>query len=545
LSLAYIRRGLAYQRQRDYDRALADFGWVVKIDPKHQLAYANVANTWRLKGDLQRAAENADAGLRISPKNPLLFYTRGLIATARNAHQSAITDFTRAIELKPDLALAIYNRGEAHASLGQWDQACADIEAALNLDPRNGLALAARSSCFLERTDIEQALTAANAAIAVQPENPSAYNARGRAYRGKRDFDKAVADFDRAIQLRPGFLSALGNRGGVRRAQGQNDKAIEDFTAVLRIDPNHTGAYTDRGLTYLAKGEVEAARKDLQTAVDLPPRNALGRRSQETARNRLALLSSPSAPVGDAPAATPISPGGAPTKRVALVIGNGGYLNVARLPNPSNDARAIGAALRELGFEVIEGIDLGRAAMEQNLREFLQKSSAAQIALMFYAGHGMQVDGQNYLLPVDAKLAARTDLDFDTLSLDKIISALNDDVRANIIVLDACRDNPLAARFAAQARNRAVSAGGLAAYSSVGTGTLIAFATAPGQVAEDGDGTNSPFTAALLRHIKNAELEVRQMMTRVRAEVAASTGRKQIPWDNSSLLGEIYLARQN
>jgi uncharacterized caspase-like protein len=148
---------------------------------------------------------------------------------------------------------------------------------------------------------------------------------------------------------------------------------------------------------------------------------------------------------------------------------------------------------------------------------------------------------------VDVKLGGRTDLDFDTVNLDRIVSALDDNVRANIIMLDACRDNPLAQQFAEQGgRGRSAAAiGGLAAYSSVGTGTLIAFATAPGHVAFDGDGSNSPFTAALLKHIKSADLEVRQMMTRVRADVASSTGRKQIPWDNSSLLDDIYLARQN
>jgi uncharacterized caspase-like protein len=231
-------------------------------------------------------------------------------------------------------------------------------------------------------------------------------------------------------------------------------------------------------------------------------------------------------------------------ERVALVVGNAKYLNANVLPNPGNDGRAIAKTLRDIGFDVAEGYDLDRNAMERVLREFLRKTAAARIALLFYAGHGMQVDGRNYLIPVDAKLESPSDLNFETVELDKILENLNDASRANIVILDACRDNPLARTFASRlgaSRSAAVSSG-LAGYSNLGTGTLIAFATAPGAVALDGKGANSPFTRALARHMRTPGLEVRQMLTRVRADVAAETMSRQIPWDNSSLLGEVYLA---
>jgi hypothetical protein len=231
--------------------------------------------------------------------------------------------------------------------------------------------------------------------------------------------------------------------------------------------------------------------------------------------------------------------------RVALVIGNGAYVNANALPNPANDARAFATTLRQIGFDVSEGTDLDRAGMERLMRDFLQKASAARIALMFYAGHGMQVDGKNYLVPIDAKLAVPTDLAFETVEVDKVLDALNDPSRANIIILDACRDNPLARSFASRlgpARSTAVGAG-LAAYSTVGSGTLIAYATAPGQVALDGKGSNSPFTAALIKHIRTPGLEMQQMLTRVRVDVATTTQYKQVPWVNSSLFGEVVLAR--
>jgi uncharacterized caspase-like protein len=230
--------------------------------------------------------------------------------------------------------------------------------------------------------------------------------------------------------------------------------------------------------------------------------------------------------------------------RVALVIGNGAYVAATPLPNPPNDARVIAAALKDIGFDVDAGQDMTRSAMEKSLRDFLRKARTAKVALLFYAGHGMQVDGRNYLLPVDARLTDASDLNFETIKLDELMDNLNDNARSNIVILDACRDNPLARSFSSRlgaTRSGAVGAG-LAAYSSLGSGTLIAFATAPGQTALDGKGANSPFTQSLARHIRQPGLEIRQMLTRVRADVAEQTGRRQVPWDNSSLFGEVFLA---
>jgi uncharacterized caspase-like protein len=232
---------------------------------------------------------------------------------------------------------------------------------------------------------------------------------------------------------------------------------------------------------------------------------------------------------------------------VALVIGNGAYVNANQLPNPPNDAHAIAGALRDIGFDVIEGINLNHATMETQFHDFLHKASNASIVLLFYAGHGMQVDGKNYLIPVDAKLAEASDLPFETIEIDKLLDSLGDPGHTNIILLDACRDNPLARSFASHlpASRSAAVPGGLAAYSAVGTGTLIAYATAPGQTALDGQGADSPFTTSLLHNIKVPGLEIRQVLTRVRAEVAKVTGNKQIPWDNSSLMGDVVLVAQD
>ncbi len=187
--------------------------------------------------------------------------------------------------------------------------------------------------------------------------------------------------------------------------------------------------------------------------------------------------------------------------------------------------------------------------MQKMTRDFLRDAARAQVALVYYAGHGVQIDGRNYLIPVDVRLAGGGHLTDGMVDMDTILAALDDQVRTNILIFDACRNNPLDKQVASAGPHRAIEAGsGLAAPASLGAGatlgagTLIAFATAPGQVALDGEGANSPFSAALSRHIGTAGLEVQQMLTRVRAEVVAKTSGKQVPWSNSSLLGEVYLA---
>src|SRR5215510_906318 len=222
--------------------------------------------------------------------------------------------------------------------------------------------------------------------------------------------------------------------------------------------------------------------------------------------------------------------GAAPAQdRVALVIGNTKYVSAPVVPNAVNDARVMARALRDI--------------VERQIREFLHRSESARVVLFFYAGHGLQVDGRNYLLPVNARLQTASDVGFETVGLDNVLENLAGASRANIIILDACRNNPFAQALSRSGVARSVTAlSGLAGYSSLGTGTLIAFSTAPGAVALDGSGSNSPFTRALARHVRTPALEVRQMLTRVRADVAAETGGKQIPWDNSALLGDVYLA---
>jgi Caspase domain/Putative peptidoglycan binding domain len=230
-------------------------------------------------------------------------------------------------------------------------------------------------------------------------------------------------------------------------------------------------------------------------------------------------------------------------KRVAFVVGNGAYRNVAPLPNPAVDARSMAKLLRNVGFDVVEGANLTRDKMTEKLLEFGKKAEGADVALFFYAGHGIAVNGTNYLLPVDADLKSEMDVKLGAaINVDVTLEQTMADAKVKLVLLDACRDNPFAARIRSAKATRSISvASGLAEMKS-GEGTLIAFATGPGQTALDGEaGTNSPFTRALLANIASPGVEIQQAMTKVRAQVNEETNKNQLPWGHTNLIGTVYL----
>ena len=225
-------------------------------------------------------------------------------------------------------------------------------------------------------------------------------------------------------------------------------------------------------------------------------------------------------------------------KRVALVIGNSAYQHTAPLKNSRNDAEDVAIALKRLGFEVIAGQDLDERGMAQKVRDFARALDQADVALFFYAGHGLQAKGQNYLVPVSAALKVESDLDFETLPLDLVMKQMQRSARISLVFLDACRDNPLTRSLKSASRSTSVG-NGLARVDEA-AGMMISFSTQPGNVALDGSGRNSPFTKALLKHIETPDATIGDVMIDVRKQVIAETGEKQVPWENSSLTGKFY-----
>lgn len=236
------------------------------------------------------------------------------------------------------------------------------------------------------------------------------------------------------------------------------------------------------------------------------------------------------------------APGWSAESRVALVIGNGAYRNAVQLPNAARDAEAIAATLKSIGFDVVLGTDLDRERMTQRLSDFASRADGADVALFYYAGHGIQLDGRNLLVPVDADLKSELDAKVRTVEVDTVLQNTIADAKVKLVLLDACRDNPFAKQIQASApKSRSVTVSTGLAEMRPGSGTLIAFATGPGQVALDGEGSHSPFTRALLDNLTRPDVEIRHTLAYVRAQVVEQTKDKQLPWENTNLTGFFYM----
>jgi len=225
-------------------------------------------------------------------------------------------------------------------------------------------------------------------------------------------------------------------------------------------------------------------------------------------------------------------------KRVALVLGNSAYRNVAPLANPVNDSARIASTLKDAGFDVVDSRrDLPAAETRRALRDFADRARDADIAVVYYAGHGIEVDGGNYLIPVDARLERDTDIYDEGLSLDRILIAIEPAKKLRLVILDACRDNPFARTMKRTVASRAIGQG-LAKVEPTSPNVLIAYSAKAGSTAADGDGNNSPFTMALSHHLTKPGLDVRRAFGFVRDAVLKTTNNRQEPFVYGSLGGE-------
>jgi uncharacterized caspase-like protein len=219
-------------------------------------------------------------------------------------------------------------------------------------------------------------------------------------------------------------------------------------------------------------------------------------------------------------------------KRVALVVGNAAY-PTSPLRNPVNDARAMAQALRALGFDVLARENAGEKDLKRAIEDFGDRLRGGGVGLFFYAGHGIQVAGRNYLVPVDAKIRTERDVDIDAIDVARVLARMDEARnRLNIVVLDACRDSPFGRSFRSSAR-------GLTAIDAP-SGTLIAYATAPGKLARDGEGANGLYTSELLQVMRQPGLKLEDVFKRVRQAVRTKTSGEQIPWEVSSVEGDFY-----
>ncbi len=410
-----------------------------------------------------------------------------------------------------------------------------------------------RALAYDAKGDHDRALMEYDMVLRNEPGYLLAINGRGLSYFKKKDLPNAKAAFDQVLAFNPEFVDAHYSRGIVNYDMGDNDKSIIDYSSAIALNPAHAAAYSRRGMAYEKKKEYSKAIADYRKALASSAEGNIHQQAHAYSRSRLTVLGASITAPGSASDTTTTSitpkseeraaPKAAPVevnlgRRVALIVGNTAYQHTDPLTNPSNDAKAVAASLRRIGFQqVIDGIDLDAEKLAGKVRDFSRALKGADLAFFFYAGHGVQVNGLNYMMPIDAKLAEESDVYSETVELNDVLKHMERQAKTNIIILDACRNNPLQRNLARGMGTRSAAASqGLAEIRS-GVGTLIVFATQPGNVALDGSETNSPFTAGLLKHLETPNIDIAIMLRRVRDDVIDSTKGQQVPWEHSSLRG--------
>jgi hypothetical protein len=328
----------------------------------------------------------------------------------------------------------------------------------------------------------------------------------------------------------------------VLRLKREFTRALADHAESIRLAPNAWQPYTARGFTHEDRNDLRAALADFRKANEISQREDLARNIKRVEAKLAKQAAQPQGgrPQSSVPGAAPSLPGGG-AARVALVIGNANYRAAGALPNPKNDAEAVSKALNAAGFQVVLANDLTREQFASLLKDFSAMADNAEWAVIYYAGHGIELGGNNYLVPVDAKFASDRDVSLEAVTLEQVLQSVEGASKLRLVILDACRDNPFAKKMIRSSGSRSVGKG-LGNIEPEGT-TLVAYAAKHGQTAEDGTGRNSPYASALVRNIQTPGLEINQVFRRVHDEVLAATGKRQQPFTYGALPSEPFVFR--
>jgi tetratricopeptide (TPR) repeat protein len=427
--------------------------------------------------------------------------------------------------------MAFHDRGVAYANKGLQELAIADFDEAIKIDAEDITALSGRGRANLARGQYDRAIGDFTEQLRLIPASDRAHNDRGLAHLSKGELALAISDFEQALTINSGNLAATHNRALVLARQGKPDLAIAEYTEVLRSDPHYLLAYTNRGRAYAQRGQFQEALADYKHAAEQPGRNTNeDQRAKSQAKQLLACLSTVMAEGKAAPRALVLS-----DRRVALVVGNSVYQAVPSLANPANDAKAVARALRAVGFtEIRELYDADLASFTKALKEFGDLAATADWAVIYYAGHGVQVGGTNYLIPVDAQLDQQSHVEDEAMPLSRLLSKVSLASKMQLVILDACRNNPFVAKMRGAGRSTTSISPGLASIEPE-NGVVIAYSARDGTLAMDGDGPNSPFAQALVQYLTEPGLEVGLLFRRVHDAVFAATGKQQEPFTYGSL----------
>lgn len=519
-------------QSQDFDGAMKELDIALQLDPKNPFVHV-----WR-GIDLNRMSRYADAigefnqALAINPKMWGALNGRGYAYFSTGDSGKALADYNAAIELDPKQAPPYLGRGIVFSSMGEQQRAVDDLTNATRLGPDLWQAYTNLGFVYNKLRQFDKAVPAFDEALRLAPKIANAYNGRAWANMNLGNNDAAIPDLKQAISLAPNFFKPHGNLGRIYLEQKSPDQAIAEFNEVLRIQPKEAPALIARGRAYEMAGDLDKALADIQAALAIAPQNSVALAVQDRLKSKLAIAS------GTAPPPKTDHAG----VRVALVIGNSKYRAVDPLGNPARDAKLIADALSRAGFANVRTlIDGTRDDMTAALKKFAADAANADWAVIYYAGHGIEYDGNNFLVPVDVKYIEDADIPKESVALEAVLNAVSPASKLRLVMLDACRENPFASELHGDAENSSVGKG--LARIEPESGTLVAFATKHGHVATDGDGQDSPFATAITKRLLTPGLEINRLFRLVHDDVFASTNKEQEPFTYGQLPAQDFYFR--
>jgi tetratricopeptide (TPR) repeat protein len=517
------RQSEAQARQDACERVIADG----KAAPKDMaIAYAIRGEALFKKRNLDKAIEAYSKGVELDPDNVGILNARGWAYESSGKDDQAIADYNLALQKRPNFAVVYNNRGTVYLRRGALQSALDDFNAALRIKGDMFFAHNNRGRVLAMNKDFDGAFADFAAAEQLNPTAPQSNVFRCVAYIDMGKFDDAIGECNKALAKAPNYHFAFCSRAEAYIGKGNLDPALKDLNTVLGQNPNHIRAHMDRGRLFEKRGDLAQARADYRSAAyaltkfdDIDVAMA-----RKIAQDRLAALTDQSGGGGNA------------GRRIALVIGNGAYKNVHALDNPPRDSKLIADSLKGLGFQSVTlANDLTRDKFFETLKAFASDAEKADWAVVYYAGHGFEIGGVNYLVPVDAKLAVDKDAEKEAVALEQVIAAVGGARKLRLVMLDACRDNPFAANMQHTIELKLVDKG----FSDIepSAGFMIVYAAKHGETALDGEGVDSPFAAAVARDVKEPHVEVRKLFDIVRDDVWAATKHAQQPFTYGSPAG--------
>ncbi|NVN85465.1 MAG: caspase family protein [Rhodopseudomonas sp.] len=490
--------------------------------------------------------------------DPRPFSLRATIETVLERFDNALDDLDHAIRADPKISSHFVQRALILERLDRFSQARADLDTAVELEARNQNAWINRAMLWARYGDVERAFADFSQAEAVGGSQTwYALSGRARLAVSLGEPLRGFADWTAAAETAP--LPMLAAQFHVRAGNLARDylkdleKAYQSYAHALAVSPRHADALIQRGIAFERGNRFDDASSDYRKAGDMTRDNLLEKSIYDYSVFRLEVLQARRSRKAGDPALPPnINVLSHPTRndrgrRIALVVGNAAYRHVPALMNSDRDAESVGAALSEAGFtSVTVATDLDRSQMDGLLQQFAREVAEANWAIVYYAGHGVEIDGVNYAIPVDADMATLIDAPVRAVSINQMISAVDQAKDLHMVVLDACRDDPFVQQSHRATAKRALDktadvglasliarrkaiGGGLAGLQLTQPNTVALFSTQPGEVTLDGNELNSPFTRAFVSRLPTPNLDLRLFFERVREDVATGTQGRQRP----------------